>query len=140
LLDWFATAPVPSGRLGVICIGTFPGVEPFRGLGQLGPTQMGTLLDQRAPVTPQQLALAQSGWAAFRSPDPPDIEDFLQRDLNPFPFRKAALRRHLQEFPAMSNGLGRTDRQILKVISEGASRPGQIFAANTALETALFLG
>ena len=140
LLDWFASAPVPSGKLGVICIGTFPGMEPFRGLGQLGPAQMATLLDQRAPVTPLQLRLARSGWAAFRSPDPRDLEDFLQRDLQALPFMKAALSRHLQEFPAASNGLGRTDRQILKVISEGTNRPGQIFAANAALETALFLG
>src|SRR5262245_1345716 len=140
LLDWFAGAQVPGGKLGVICIGAFPGVEPFRGLGQLGRAEMNTLLDQRAPVTPLQLGLAQSGWAAFRSPDPRDIEGFLQRDLQPFPFMEAALRRHLQEFPAVSNGLGRTDRQILEVVSEGTSRPGQVFAANAALETALFLG
>jgi hypothetical protein len=140
LLDWFAAAQVPSGRLGIICVGTFPGVEPFRGLGQLGPAQMGTLLDQRVPVTPLQLELAQSGWAAFRSPDPRDIEGFLQRDLEAFPFMQAALSRHLQEFPATANGLGRTDRQILQLVSDGMSRPGQIFAANMRLETALFLG
>src|SRR5262249_11696122 len=68
------------------------------------------------------------------------IEEFLRRDLEPFPFMRAALSRHLQEFPATSDGLGRTDRQILTVISQGTSRPGQIFAANSALETALFLG
>ena len=57
LLDWFAAAPVPSAKLGIVCIGTFPGVEAFRGLGQLRPAQMGTLLHQRAPVTPLQLDL-----------------------------------------------------------------------------------
>src|SRR5262245_13769543 len=128
LLDWFAAARVPSGRLGVICIGAFPGVEPFRGLGQLGPAQLAPILDARTPVTPRQLELSRSGWAAFRSPDPRDLEKFLQRDLQPFPFMKTALSRHLEEFPATSNGLGRTDRQILEVISEGTRRPGQIFA------------
>src|SRR4051812_3055 len=55
LLDWFAAAQVRSDRLCIVCIGTFPGVVPFRGLGQLGPAQMGTLLEARAPVTPLQL-------------------------------------------------------------------------------------
>src|SRR5262249_31647275 len=52
----------------------------------------------------------------------------------------AALHRHLQEFPAVSNGLGRTDRQVLQLIADGIDRPGCIFAANIELEMALFLG
>jgi hypothetical protein len=46
----------------------------------------------------------------------------------------------LQEFPSTSNGLGRTDRQLLRLVSEGVTRPGRLFAANTALETTLILG
>jgi hypothetical protein len=53
---------------------------------------------------------------------------------------KAALLRHLQEIPSVSNGLGRTDQQILQLISDGIGRPGRLFAANMDLETNLFLG
>jgi hypothetical protein len=140
ILDWFASTPVTSARLGIICVNAFPGIVPFRGLGQLDPKQMAALLDKRSPVTPAHLELARSGWAAFRSADPREVEGFLRRELRPFPFMTAALARHLQEFPSISNGLGRTDRQILKLVAEGVSRPGRIFAANIELETALFIG
>ena len=140
LLDWFADAEISNTQLRIICVDGFPGILPFRGLGQLDPAQMATLVDKRSPVTAVQLRLAQAGWAAFRSPDPREIETYLKRDLRPFPFMKAALSRYLQEFPATANGLGRTDRQILQLISDGVSRPGEIFAANMDLETALFIG
>ena len=140
LLDWFSKTELIDARLNMICIDTFPGVVPFRGLGQLGPAQMATLVDKKSPVTRRQLDLAKDGWAAFRSSDPRDIETFLTQDLRPLPFLQAALRRHLQEFPSVSNGLGRTDHQILHLVSEGQIRPGQIFLANMDLETALFIG
>jgi hypothetical protein len=140
ILDWFASTRMTSDKLDIICVNAFPGIVPFHGLGQLDPAQMATLLDKRLPVTSAHLELAQSGWAAFRSPDPRDVEAFLSCELRPFPFMKAALARHLQEFPATSEGLGRTDRQILKLVSEGVSRPGRIFAANIEFETELFIG
>jgi hypothetical protein len=140
LLDWFAAAQVPSAKLGIVCVDAFPGVVPFRGLGQLDPAQIATLREARSPVTPLHYELARSGWAAFRSPDPRQLEEFLRRELPPFRFMQAALSRHLEEFPAVSNGLGRTDRQLLALVRDGVVRPGEIFAANSALETALFLG
>jgi hypothetical protein len=140
LLDWFSSIELIDARLEMICIDTFPGVVPFRGLGQLDPAQMATLIDKKLPVTTIQLNLAQDGWAAFRSSDPRDIETFLEQDLRPLPFLHAALRRHLQEFPSISNGLGRTDQQILQLVSEGHIRPIQIFVANMDLETTLFMG
>jgi hypothetical protein len=139
ILDGLAHAQA-SPDLGIICVDGFPGVRPFRGLGQLDATQMAILADRRSPITPTHLKLAQAGWAAFRSPDPRDIEKYLGSDLGPLPFMKAALSRHLEEFPAVSNGLGRTDRQLIQLISEGTDRPGRIFAANLELETVLFIG
>jgi len=140
VLDWFADAEIRPTQLGIICVDAFPGIQPFRGLGQLDPAQIATLIDKRVPVTRAHLELAQAGWAAFRSPDPREIETYLRHDLHVFPFMKAALLRHLQEFPSVSNGLGRTDQQILQLISDGIGRPGRVFAANMDLETNLFLG
>ena len=140
VLDSFADAEMSHTQLGIICVDAFPGILPFRGLGQLDPAQIATLIDKRVPVTLAQLELAQTGWAAFRSPDPREIETYLQQDLRVFPFMTAALLRHLQEIPSVSNGLGRTDQQILQLISDGIGRPGRLFAANMDLETNLFLG
>ncbi len=140
ILDWFSNAPMAATRLTLICIDHFHGVEPFRGLGQLNPEQMVSLLSSRHPVTGTQLALASAGWAAFRSPDPTALETFLSGDLTPLQFLRAALVRHLEEFPWSSDGLTRTERQVLSLVSEGIAAPGRIFAANMDRETVLFEG
>src|SRR3981189_856375 len=120
ILDRIADAELAGTRLSMICINSFPGVDPFRGLGQLDPAQMATLRDKASAVTDRQLILARAGWAAFRSPDPRDIETFLAQDLQALPYLRAALARHLQEFPSTSNGLGRTYRQLMRLGAGGA--------------------
>jgi len=139
-LDWFADADLGKADLGMICIGDFPGVDGFRGLGQLSPAQIASLMPQRAPVTEAQLRLGKAGWAAFRSPDPRDIEAFLREDLTPLPFMTAALMRHLEEFPSVAEGVGRTHRQLLRLIEGGVCDPVALFVEAMALETVLHLG
>jgi hypothetical protein len=56
------------------------------------------------------------------------------------PFLRTALFRHFQEYPAPTDGLTRSERQILTIVAEGTSAPLRIFAANMARETALFEG
>src|ERR1700704_3247011 len=109
ILDRLASAEYADTRLSMICVNSFPGVDPFRGLGQLDPTQMATLRDKASAVTAQQLILARAGWPAVRSPDPRDIETLLTQALQAPPFLGAAPARHLQEFPSNSHGVGRTD-------------------------------
>src|SRR5688572_16660653 len=43
LLDWFAERDLGQTRLTLICVGAFPGVERFIGLGQLSSEQLATL-------------------------------------------------------------------------------------------------
>jgi len=140
LLDWFAGADLGGTDIGMICIGDFPGVDSFRGLGQLTPEQIVSLWPRRAPVTAAQLRLGRDGWAAFRSPDPRAIERFLAQDLSPLPFMAAALRRHLEEFPGVVDGLGRTHRQLLSLVAAGVTNPVALFVENMARETVLFMG
>src|SRR3979411_108808 len=106
ILDRLASAEFADTRLSMICINSFPGVDPCRGWAHLDPDQMATLLDKASAVTAQQLILARAVWAAFRSPDPRDIETFLTQNLQALPYLRAALARHLQEFPSTPNGRG----------------------------------
>ena len=140
LLDWFSRHDLAGTRLEIICINTFEGVDPFRGLGQLTPEQIGSLFKCQSAVTTAQLELGRDGWAAFRSDDPRDLIGFLERDLSPFPFLRAALERYIEEFPDHESGLSRTERQLLRLIGDGCRAPGQLFVRNMELETALFLG
>jgi hypothetical protein len=50
------------------------------------------------------------------------------------------MRRLLEEFPAVSNGLARSERQILEVLAEGPRTPEQTFVAASRLEEAIYMG
>ena len=140
-LDWFSRRDRGKTRLSLICIGAFPGVEPFYGLGQLSAEQLASLVDTRTDVTIDQMTLARRAWSAFTSSDPRDIERLLDTDTSALPFLDGALRRHLQEFPAASNGLSRTEQQILAVLdSRGPLSPDGLFRATQQLEERVYMG
>lgn len=124
----------------LICINQFPGIEPFYGLGQLNPEQMASLQGTKKPITPKQLELGRQGWLAFTADTPLELLAFIQQDLTALPFLKAALIRHLEEFPDSQTGLSRHERQALELIQAGTDRPGRLFGEHQLLETAPYLG
>ncbi|HEX2191192.1 MAG TPA: DUF1835 domain-containing protein [Longimicrobiaceae bacterium] len=139
VLDLLAET-VAEGRVSLVCIGSFPGVEPFHGLGQLTPGQLAGLLPGRAPVTAGQRELARAAWAAFRAPDPEGIESVLAGDTGALPFLRGALVRHLEQFPAVGDGLARTERQLLEAVAAGAATRRELFLADQAREERVFMG
>lgn len=140
VLDLIAGGFAKPPALSMICIDRFQGVEGFRGLGQLNCAQVKSLWPERKPVTDTQTALAAKGWSAFRSSDPTDLERFLSADLSALPFLAAALKRHLEEYPATGSGLTRTEAQIVAMVAGGVHSPACLFVQNMDLETALYMG
>jgi hypothetical protein len=142
LLDWLGSRDEFGGRtrLSLICIGSFPGIEPFHGLGQLSPAQMASLLDRRETVTEKQIFLARHVWRAFCSPEPIGLEVAIRRDTSVLPYLADALQRHLEEFPWTRDGLSRTERQALLGIDSGFDTFESLFRAVQALEARPFLG
>lgn len=124
----------------LINIGEFPGVVPFYGLGQLTPAQLASLWGHRIPVTSAHTAVAVRAWAAFCSPDPSALKKLVETELPALPFLRAALQRHLEEFPAMPDGLGRTDRQILEAVASGHQRFVDVFRTTQGREAAPYMG
>ncbi|HEV2460021.1 MAG TPA: hypothetical protein VGS80_16815, partial [Ktedonobacterales bacterium] len=139
-LDWLAGRDLDATRVSLICIDAYPGVAPFYGLGQLTPGQLATLFPARQAVSPAQLARASAAWAAFTSPDPTPIETLLAGDTSALPFLRAALLRHLEQFPAVGSGLSRTERQILETLAAGDTAPRALFRASYDQEEAPFMG
>jgi len=140
VLDGFAGRNLGGTELSLICIGDFPGVMPFHGLGQLSPRQMASLLDRRQRINEGQKLLARDAWRAFCAPEPGGLEALLHRDLSPLPFLAGALRRHLEEFPGVSGGLSRSERQALRGLAEGASTFEELFGATQGMEERVFMG
>ncbi|HEY0602739.1 MAG TPA: hypothetical protein VGD58_07500 [Herpetosiphonaceae bacterium] len=140
LLDWFSGQELGQTSLSLICIGEFAGVEPFHGLGQLTPAQLQGLYPTRQPVTASELRLGKRAWQAFCAPDPTAIERLLSDDTAALPFLAAALRRHLEQFPAVGSGLSRTERQILQMVASGRQQPIPLFLEDQRQEEHVFMG
>jgi hypothetical protein len=141
VLDWFSRQNLKGVKLSLICIGQYPGLVHFVGLGQLTADQLAPLVETRVPVTDAQFRLAQAAWTAFTSPDPRAIERFIEADTTPLPFIAAALRRHLEQFPSVDGGLSRTERQALSILREHGSVSGpKLFVAVQRMEEQIFMG
>jgi hypothetical protein len=87
-------------------------------LGTMTPERAAELFSLRNPVTRRHIAEASRAWAAFRSPDPREIEVVKSQAL---PFLDAALKRHLQELPWTTDGLSLLERNILRARAAGAT-------------------
>lgn len=140
LLAWLFGRERGATRISLICIGEYPGIHPFHGLGQLNANQMASLFPVRHVVTHKELKTGFYAWQAFTAADPTEIEKLLATNTAALPFLRAALLRHLQQFPATSNGLSRTEKQILAAVAAGQQTPGAIFLYDQAQEEHVFMG
>lgn len=120
-----------AARLSMVCGDTY--------LGPLKPEQFPALFAARAPITSAQLDKGTRAWDAFGSPDPSRLHDWTTADED-LPYLAGAMRRHVEEFPGESDGLSRSERQILQVLSEGDRTPEQTFVQCARLEERIFMG
>jgi len=119
LLTWIR-GRVPAAKIvSLVCLGSFPGHPAFKGLGELAPDELASLLETRRPVSEAQYALAARAWNAFRAADPEALDRLWRSDLQALPFLSAALRRFLEEYPWTGDGLSRSERRLLELADPG---------------------
>jgi len=123
----------PSVEL--LCVDSFPGIEPFNGLGQLQPTQLASLYDERRVVTKAQFQFAEIADQAFAGHDLKRLADLAKMTTAPLPWVPAAAARLLAEQPDSRTGLGRLEYLALEAIRRGSQTPGEIFSAVAAEDT-----
>jgi hypothetical protein len=127
-------------------------------IGLLKPEQFGPRFEARQPITPGQIRIGSAAWEAYCSGDPTRLLRFAAAEdadnakrsaaedaeyaeqTRQLPYLAAAMRRVLEEFPAAANGLARSERQILEVLSEGPRTPEQTFIASSRFEEAIYMG
>ena len=139
-LDWLSRINRTGTRFSLICIGSFPGIPDFSGLGTLSPEQLAPLVELRHAITEEQVALGREGWALFRAPDPRPLVAWAGGDLSALPFVPGALRRFFEDYPSTANGLSRSERQMLRALKAGSQTFGAIFAACQRMEERVFMG
>ena len=149
LLDALALvdeSAAPIEHLELLVVGSFPGRPDFHGLGELTAAELESLWGERRPASAETVALAGEIWRAVRAPTPEGIARFAvgpaaaEVDLRELPYVPAALRRLLEELPAVRSGLSGTERRALEAVAAGAATPMASFLAEQAAESAPFLG
>jgi hypothetical protein len=152
ILARLAELEVPAERITLICIGEYPGIARFGGLGQLRADQLRELpaTEACARLSPAALDLATRAWAAFRAEVPdglPAIADTRSGELR---FLGEAFERLSREYPSTRDGLSLTERRVLAATAaatSGAAAGGSrqataedVFARASAREIRPYLG
>jgi hypothetical protein len=127
LLAWFEEQDLEGINLDLVQIDSYPGVRPFYGLGQLSGPQLARLFPMRKRVTGAQRSIAAETWLAFRAEDPTDLLAISQQNHSEMPFLAAALLRFLEEYPWTTDGLSRTERQVLQAAAAGKRKKQEIY-------------
>jgi RNA polymerase sigma factor (sigma-70 family) len=132
LLHWFMGQKLGSTRLSLLCIGEFPGIERFHGLGQLTPAQLKTLSGTWQNIGQEEMKLGSLLWQAYASPDPRQLEELLEERKDELAgcaltFAYDAFKTHLSRLPSASNGLGIVEQTTLQALAEGTDTPLELF-------------
>jgi hypothetical protein len=130
---------VPPGLVTLICIGEYPGIAHFGGLGELEPGQLPGLLDVATPLTAEALDLGAAAWAALRATDPGGLGEIASSRSPELRFLGEAFDRLSREYPSTRDGLSLAERRILAAVADGAGTAGEVHARVGAREARPYL-
>ncbi|MBD3922468.1 DUF1835 domain-containing protein [Paenibacillus sp. PR3] len=114
-------------RVHLLCIGEFPGIEPFHGLGQLSVEQLETLEGTWRKIGKDEFALGSAIWQAYASSKVEDHLAVVCMNTSALPYAHTAFTHHLARFPFAFNGLGIVEQTILELVSDGVTTPAELF-------------
>jgi hypothetical protein len=118
LLSLLADMPVLAGRLYLMP------ADGRRSFPDLPQGELEALAPEPLPWSAVEAGA--EAWRAFASPDPTALDRLSRRAL-PLPHLARAMRRHLQDLPWVTDGLGLTERMMMQAIAEGARDEAALF-------------
>jgi Domain of unknown function (DUF1835) len=131
---------VPPDRITLVCIGEYPGVAHFGGLGELDPGQVqGLLATAAGRLGPAAVELAGRAWAALRAAHPSGLGAIAATASPELRFLGEAFDRLSREYPSTRDGLALTERRILAAAADGAGTAGEVHARVGAREARPYL-
>jgi hypothetical protein len=139
LLSWLKGRLPATKAVTLIEIGTFPGRPAFRGIGELSPGDLASLLEKRAPIAEERYTLSQRAWSAFRQSSPETLDEFRRDRTSAIPFLNSALKRFLEEYPWINDGLSRSERRLLEIAASGPVDLWATFVQMHQGETAYYI-
>lgn len=132
LLHWFNGQNLGNTKLSLLCIGEFPGIERFHGLGQLTEAQLSTLPGTWRKIGRKELQLGSLLWEAYAAADPSELADLLAAKREELAggtlvFAYDAFMAHLSRLPSVENGLGIVEQTTLQAVASGMDTPLKLF-------------
>ncbi|MBP2110952.1 sigma-70 family RNA polymerase sigma factor [Paenibacillus silagei] len=132
LLHWFNGQKLVNTKLSLLCIGEFPGIELFHGLGQLTEAQLSTLPGTWRTIGRKELQLGSLLWEAYAASDPRKLADLLaakreELEGGALAFAYDAFMAHLSRLPSVENGLGIVEQTTLQAVANGMDTPLKLF-------------
>ncbi|TDH62230.1 hypothetical protein E2C06_12635 [Dankookia rubra] len=100
--------------------------DGVRSFPELPDAELAALLP--APLSALQLQQAAEAWEGFAAADPRPLEALARQDLA-LPFLGAAMLRHLRDLPWTTDGLGETERKLLRLVAGGATEEAEVLTA-----------
>lgn len=118
----------PETRTSIVSLDRFPSIDRFIGLGNLSPTALRRIFEDRQPVTRAMYTAGRSIWKALCAPSPMPLHKIATAaELPGLPYMAAALLRHLAELPGLVDGLSLTERLTLDILRGGQLSGNQLF-------------
>jgi hypothetical protein len=140
LLHVLATIGERGDDVELIVVDAVEGHPDFRGLGELEPAELEALWPRRVPLTRDASELAARAWDAVCAPQPTAIADLIAGDTSALPLLAPALDRWLDELPAATSGLARSERRILDALAEQPRTASELFLGSMEGERRLLNG
>jgi hypothetical protein len=140
VLAILADRRVDPSRITLVCIGEYPGIGHFGGLGELSADQLTGLRDAGTSLSADAIELARRAWNALRAPQPTGYTEIARIVSGELRFLPEAFDRLGQEFPSTRDGLSLTERRLLASLSDADLTAGEAFVRAAAREARPFLG
>lgn len=119
-------------NLSMVTINDYEGIDPFYGLGQLSSKQLeGLFYQKKQPITDKQMKEAISGWKAYTSKSPTEIEKWMASSEQKLPYLKQALQSHLSYFPSVHTGLNEVETFVINYLDINTCTFVELFQAIT---------
>ncbi|MEK5058299.1 hypothetical protein BK126_08415 [Paenibacillus sp. FSL H7-0326] len=130
LLHWFQQNETARVKLNLLSIGSYPGIQLFRGLGQLSLPELQALSGTWHLLSRDELELGSAWWRAYISSNPSELAQLLEKteeETSILPFAKKAFTAHLSRLPSFQNGLGCVEQEVLAALKSGGRGPHSLF-------------
>jgi hypothetical protein len=119
-------------NLSMVTINEYEGEDFFYGLGQLSSQQLEVLFyKENQIITEEQMQEAITGWKAYTSEDPTEIEKWIASSKQKLPFLKKALQSHLSYFPSVHTGLNELETLVINYLDRDTCSFPDLFQAIT---------